>query len=218
MAASAKLAGILSTTWLSSGGHRRDMGEIGLAHRVEPLGREGSDAGGKTRSSPSACNRLSSPAPCTIACEARICSTSVVPERGMPTTKMGRSGARAHVRFRCQQSRRENLGDLGHPAIVLVGVVSEGRALEPVALVIVAEGLGRVAEVEIGLAEAEMQRRAFGGRDALALKQRLHLGDQRVAGLEALEVSLAEQDPGACGKALAASSSASRPRPCGRTP
>ena len=36
-------------------------------------------------------NAVSSPPPNTSGCEQRICSTSVLPERGMPTMKMGAS-------------------------------------------------------------------------------------------------------------------------------
>ena len=58
-----------------------------------------------------------------------------------------------------------------------------------------AEGLFGIADVEKNLAEAEVQRRPVREGDPFARDQRLHLPDQRIAGLEALEVGLTEQDP-----------------------
>ena len=137
----------------------------------------------------------------------------------MPTHEHRQVGARAHVRLRREQRGREDLGDARHPAFVRVRVVGEGRALEPVALVVVAERLLGVADVEKRLAEAEMQRRAIGERDPLARQQRLHLADQRIARLEALEVGLAEQDPRRIGEGLRRLlDRLHAPRPCGRTP
>ena len=115
---------------------------------------------------------------------------------------------RARVRFRLHESGGEDFRDLGHPPVVRVGVVGDGRALEPVALVVVAEGFGGAPEIELGLAEAEMQGRAVGERGPLARQQRLHPGDQRIAWLERLSSVWASRMPGALGKALAASSSA----------
>ena len=109
---------------------------------------------------------------------------------------------RALIGLRLEKRGREDLRDARHPALVRVRIVGIGRALEPVALVVVAERRRGVADVEERLAESEMERRAIGERDPLALEQRLHSGDQRIAPLEALEVGLAEQDPRRIGEGL----------------
>ena len=192
-----------------SGRHRGDEGEIGLAHRLE-LGRaqaRGPTEGNSSIPSLSVCSRLSSPAPWTIGCEARICSIERRARARHADNEDGQVRARAQVRLRREKRGREDLRDARHPALVRVRVVGKGRALEPVALVVVAERLFGVADVEEGLAEAEMQRRAIGERDPLAREQRLHLGRSADRpGAKRLRSVWLNRMPGELGKALAASS------------
>ena len=52
------------------------------------------------------------------------------------------------------------------------------------------------------LAQTEVQGGAVGERNPLARQQRLHSGDQRIAGLEPAQLCLAEQDPRRIGEGL----------------
>ena len=54
------------------------------------------------------CNIVNSPAPCTCECEANICSTSDVPERGMPTINIGDCSKQPPLPFTGKMSR-ENI-------------------------------------------------------------------------------------------------------------
>ena len=71
---------------------RLDPGKIGRRPspcHLRPQSAPGTRTGEVPRLSTTACICRNSPAPWISGCDARICSTSVVPERGMPSTNTG---------------------------------------------------------------------------------------------------------------------------------
>ena len=84
-----------------------------------------------------------------------------------------------------EQLGREDGGDLGKEFLGHVRAVGRDRPLHSVAFIQVAERRRRIAEVEVGLAEREMQWHTRGVRfRAVGREQRLHRRDRRIVGSE----------------------------------
>ena len=103
-------------------------------------------------------NSSSSPAPNTREWLARICSSSEVPERGMPTMNTGVAAGSPPPLFSRISCGREHLLDARQGAERPALVVADLRALEPVALAQMRKRpLGQL-EIRERLAEREVQR------------------------------------------------------------
>ena len=107
--------------------HRRDRGRD--RPRPGPFSCAGvkSRDGGRKAPGPvdESGRRLSSPAPWTIGWEARICSMSVVPDRGMPSTNTGRSDRAPWSAFASRSAGEKTSCNARHPALVGFGIIGE---------------------------------------------------------------------------------------------
>ena len=99
----AKLVGILSTTLCASGDKCLELSQVSLrepGQMVTAGARSAPQDVDDSSAIAASFQNGSSPAPNTAGCEASICSTSVVPLRGMPTMNIGRSDWSPAVRER----------------------------------------------------------------------------------------------------------------------
>ena len=129
-----------------------------------------------------------------------ICSTSVVPERGMPMTKIGTCEGSPPPDFFAISSRREHRFDAVEQGERGRLVVGDARALGGIAGEEMLERAIVILQVGIGLAEGEIELQAVGLRQAFGLRrQRLHGGEVRIAGGEFLGVGEVDVDAGDVG-------------------
>ena len=134
------------------------------------------------------CRFFSSPAAWTCGWLARICSTSVLPERGMPRTKIGDGRRIARSGKALQQAGVEQLGDV--PESLLIGrfVVMDFAALQSIALKQMLEGARIVADVFQRLAERKVDiqhlAREGDGRVGGQCLERGEIGIARAKGLQ----------------------------------
>ncbi len=126
-----------------------------------------------------------------------ICSISVVPERGMPMTKIGIGEGSPPPDFCADQFARERRLDAVEQANDRRLVIGNGRALGRIAGEKMRERALVILQIAVGLAEREIELHAVGLRQAFGFcRQRLHRGKMRIAGREFLGVREIDVDAG----------------------
>ena len=143
-------------------GHRLRHGPVQVLEGLDRRGLRAADQLGKALKT--WCRSGSSPAPQTAGCEASICSTRVVPDRGRPTMNTGRAWRSPEVSRRVESSGRKRRDHAVDEPRLMAGVVdlpargSPGR-LDLVGSVEERRGFGVESAAIAHRRQAEMQTR-----------------------------------------------------------
>ncbi len=122
---------------------------------------------------------------------ARICSTSVDPERGSPTMNIGAVLGIAAAAALVEEGLVEKGADARRAAFEMLDVKGRGGAPQCVAAGVVLEGLGVAAALFKGLAQGEIKLRRLRRRDGRVAEQFKHGRHLGVAEVVVLEIGQA---------------------------